>query len=355
MEKEYAVKKEDYISFGKQIIMKKGIPEEHAGILIQTLLDADEKGVITHGFYRLKTYLQQIERGNINVTPNIKKIKEGKNIKVIDGDNGLGSVVSYYAMQEAIQISKERGIGVVGVRNSNHFGAAAYFAELASRKNQIGIIMTNASPAIAPTGSSKPILGNNPWSISVPTNVGQPPITLDIANSVVARGKIRIKALSGESIPLGWALNSKGKPTTNAEEALKGIILPIGDYKGYGITLMIDILSGVLTGAAFGNKVPGVEEDGRRNNGHLFISMDVEAFMELDEFTNRVNELVEIIKSAPKINEAAQILLPGEIEWGKKLEQQGENVKIPERIFNLMNSLSEQYKLELINYSLVSQ
>lgn len=353
MEKIFLLSNEDYVSLGKQIVMEKGVSSKHAEILMFSLLDADQKGIYTHGFYRLKTYIEQINRGNINHRPYIKKIKDSKNIQIIDGDNGLGSVVSYTAISEAIKMSSERGIGVVGVRNSNHFGTAAYFAEVASKKDQIGIVMTNASPAIAPTGSNKPVLGNNPWSISVPTNLGYP-ITLDIANSVAARGKIRLKALNGEQIPLGWALNSKGEPTTDATEALEGIILPIGDYKGYGITLMIDILSGVLTGAAFGNQVPGVEEDGRRNNGHLFISLDVESFMDITEFKNRIDELTNIVKSAPKINERTKILLPGEIEWNTKLNQQN-TVKLPERIFNFMSSLCEESKLQLPEYKLIHE
>jgi LDH2 family malate/lactate/ureidoglycolate dehydrogenase len=350
----FLLNNDNYISVGKQIIMEKGIESKHAEILMLSLLDADEKGIYTHGFYRLPTYIKQIDRGNINHSPNIKNIKDSKNIKIIDADNGLGSVVSFTAISEAVTMSSERGVGVVGVRNSNHFGTASYFAEMAAKQNQIGIVMTNASPAIAPTGSNKPILGNNPWSISVPTNLGYP-ITLDIANSVAARGKIRLKALSGESIPLGWALNSKGEPTTDANEALEGIILPIGDYKGYGITLMIDILSGVLTGAAFGDQVPGVEEDGKRNNGHLFISLDVESFMDINEFKSRIDQLTEIVKTAPKINKETRILLPGEIEWNTKLNQRLNTVKLPERIFNLMSSLCEEYNLQLPEHELVQE
>lgn len=352
MEKTYLINNNDYINLGKQVLIKLGVSSKHAELIMLNLLDSDKKGIYTHGFYRLDTYIQQIKRGNINPRPKIETIKDSSNVKLIDGDDGFGYVVSYYAMEEAINISSNRGIGVVGVRKSNHFGAAAYYAEMASKKDQIGIVMTNASPGIAPTGSLKPVLGNNPWSISVPTNLGYP-ITLDIANSVTARGKIRLKALNGEPIPLGWALNEKGEPTTSAQEALKGVLLPIGDYKGYGITLMIDILTGVLTGSKFGDQVPLVDEDGKRNNGHLFISLDVKSFIGLSEFKNRIDELTKIVKSAPKINEEVDILLPGEKEWKTKLSQNLNSVKVPNRIFNFIETLSSQYNLQIPNYEVM--
>ncbi|MBP1155841.1 MULTISPECIES: Ldh family oxidoreductase [unclassified Paenibacillus] len=353
MDKVYTLGCSDYINMGKDILSHTGVSEEHAEILMSHLLDSDEKGIYTHGFYRLPTYLKQIKRGNINPRPNIQKLKSGPIVQLLDGDDGLGAIVSYYAMQEAIQTSSERGIGVVGVRRSSHFGAAAYYAEMPARSNQIGIVFSNASPGIAPTGSLTPVLGNNPWSISVPTNLNYP-ITLDIANSVAARGKIRLAALKGESIPFGWAINKYGEPTADPQEALEGAILPIGDYKGYGITLMIDILSGVLTGANFGDQVPGVEEDGVRNNGHLFISLNIEAFMNITEFKQRVDELVRMVKAAPKISEETEILLPGEREWARKLGQNQATVTIPEQMFDVVAALCREYAIDLPEVQMIN-
>jgi L-2-hydroxycarboxylate dehydrogenase (NAD+) len=340
MEKSYLLDTEGYKSLGKLLLSKVGVPNEHAEILMLSLLDSDQKGIYTHGFYRLPTYLKQINRGNINPVPVIKQEKKGRTICLIDGDGGLGSVISHYGMQEAVNMSRESGIGVVSVSGSNHFGTAAYYSEMAALDNKIGISMTNASPAIAPTGGKKAVLGNNPWSISVNTNLGHP-ITLDMANSV-ARGKIRLKALAGEPIPVGWALNSKGEPTVDANEALEGVILPIGDHKGYGITLMIDILTGVLSGAYFGNQNPLIDEDGKRNNGHLFIALDIEAFMRLDEFKSRVDELIELVKSVPRIDEDKEIFLPGEFEWKKKMSQKENTIEMPERVINLIESLCKE-------------
>lgn len=348
METTYILRNEEYERLGKTALTHVGVSSEHAEIVMKSLLDSDQKGIHTHGFFRLPTYIKQINRGNINPKPMIQLIDKSPNIKVLDGDSGLGSVNSFYAMQEAIKLSQDRGIGVVGVRKSNHFGTAAFYAELAASQDQIGIVMTNASPAIAPTGGKKPVLGNNPWSISVPTHLAHP-ITLDMANSV-ARGKIRMKALKGEPIPLGWALNAQGHPTTSAKEALEGIILPIGDHKGYGITLMIDILAGVLTGAYFGDQNPGIEVDGKRNNGHLFISLNTEAFMSVEEFKERTEELINMVKSVPKINENTEIYLPGELEWKTKLGQQQGKLKIPERILTVMLSFCKEHHIQLPDY-----
>lgn len=352
METSYVLRNDEYVRIGKTALTQVGVSSEHSEIVMQSLLDSDQKGIHTHGLFRLPTYIKQINRGNINPLPTIRLMEKGPNIELLDGDSGLGSVNSFYAMEEAIKLSREKGIGVVGVRKSNHFGTAAYYAELAASQNQIGIVMTNASPAIAPTGGKKSVLGNNPWSISVPTHIGHP-ITLDMANSVAARGKIRIKALKAEPIPVGWALNSDGEPTTDAKEALEGIILPIGDHKGYGITLMVDILAGVLTGAYFGDQNPGIEEDGKRNNGHLFISLNPDAFMSVDEFKSRIDELINIVKSVPKINENSEIYLPGELEWKVKLAQEQGKIKLPERILTGILSFCQEQQIQLPDYTQV--
>ena len=347
MEKIYRFRSSAYIEIGKEILKQVGVPEEHAAILMENFLDCDQKGIYTHGIFRLPTYVNQIKRGNINPQPNIRKINGDSAVAVIDGDGGLGAVVAYYAMEETLNISAKQGIGVVGVRNSTHFGAAAYYAEMASRQNYIGIVFTNASPGIAPTGSLKPLLGNNPWSISVPTHLPYP-ITMDIANSIVARGKIRLARSKGEPIPLGWALNKHGEPTTDPQEALDGgAILPIGDYKGYGITLMIEILTGVLTGAALSFENPGVEQDGKRNNGHLFLAMDIERFMGVEAFKQRVDDLVEAVKTAPRIHADREILLPGEIEWSRKLGQEQDTVELSESIYRALSELSAAFGLEI--------
>ena len=345
MAKTFYLNRKEYISLGKAFLCKVEVPDAHAEILMETLLDADEKGIHTHGFFRLPTYIEQIKRGNINPNPKISIEERGITIRLMHGGGGLGSVISSLAMQEAIKLSRDYGVGIVSVNGSNHFGTAAYYSEMAAKENQIGIAMTNASPAIAPTGGKKAVLGNNPWSISVNTNLGHP-ITLDMANSV-ARGKIRLKAIAGEPIPIGWALDKDGNPTTDAQEALEGLILPIGDHKGYGITFMIDVLTGVLSGAKFGNQNPLIDEDGKRDNGHLFISFNIGNFMPLEAFRERIDELIEMVKSAPRIDQSREIFLPGEIEWRNKLNQKNGTVAMTENVVKKIEDLCHAYDIPL--------
>lgn len=335
-----------YLQVGQTILQKVGVPEEHARIQMESLLDADQKGVSTHGIFRLPRYVHQVNQGYIHAQPNIKFVKNGPIVKVLDADHSLGAVASYLAMKEAMKLSADKGVGVVAVRRSNHFGTAAFYSELASQNQQIGLVFTNTSPLIAPTGTKKPIVGNNPWSISAPSSLGHP-ITLDIANSIVARGKMRIAAQKGEPIPLGWALDRDGNPTTDPVEAIKGIILPIGEHKGYGISFMIEILAGILTGADFAESMVGVDEDSKRNVGHLFMALNIEHFMPLERFISRVDELVQAVKRAPRIEEEQEAFLPGEIEWRKKkvsMEQQ--TVQLSAKTYQSLLDLCDKYKVD---------
>ncbi|MET3699859.1 LDH2 family malate/lactate/ureidoglycolate dehydrogenase [Bacillus oleivorans] len=329
-----------YIDMGKKALMETGVSHEHAEIQMQSLLESDLRGVFSHGIFRLPRYLEQLKNKYINPSPNIRNFKRNEIIEVLDGDHGLGAIVGTVAMRKAIEKSKKVGVGVVACRKSNHFGTAAYYAEMASSENQIGIVLTNSSPIIAPTGSIRPLIGNNPWSISVPTK-GKP-ITLDLANTIVAKGKLRIAMQNGESIPLGWALDQNGKPTTDPKEALKGVVLPIGEYKGYGIALMVEILAGIITGADFSVNMVDHDAEGKRNVGHLFISLNLEHFMEITEYYSRIEELIDLIKTSPTLKNDG-VFLPGEKEWNNKSSQLDEYVTLPEKSFQVFNQLFHHY------------
>lgn len=338
----HKVLRSQYVDIGKKALMKTGVSEEHAEFEMRSLLESDLRGVFTHGIFRLPRYLEQLKHQYINPSPNIRNLKEDRIIEVLDGDHGLGAVVGTIAMKRAIEKSVKHGVGVVGCRRSNHFGTAAYYAEMATNENQIGIVFTNSSPIIAPTGSIKPLIGNNPWSISVPTKGNS--ITLDLANTIVAKGKLRIAQQNGESIPLGLALDHMGKPTTDPTEALKGVVLPIGGYKGYGIALMLEILSGVLTGADFSENMVDHDADSKRNVGHLFISINLSHFMELEEFYSRIAVLTDLMKQAPKVDDSQDIFLPGEKEWIHKSNQVDQHVYLQNNSFKVFTKLSSEYE-----------
>lgn len=341
------ITEERYMKIGQAMLEKVGVSKEHANIQMESLLDADQKEIYTHGLFRLPRYVQQLEQGYIHAQPEMAFVHEGPVVKVLDADYSLGAVAGHMAMNEAIKISSAKGVGVVAVRKSNHFGTAAFFAEMASKQQQIGLVFTNTSPQIAPTGTKKPIIGNNPWSISVPSSLGHP-ITLDMANSIVARGKMRIAAQKGEQIPLGWALDREGRPTTDPLEAIKGIVLPIGGYKGYGISLMIEILAGVLTGSDYAEKMVDLDVNQKRNVGHLFISLNIEQFMHFKQFVSRVDELVQFIKNAPRIKEEEEAFLPGEIEWKKKkVNERQKSVQLSLKTLDALRDLVRKHQIEM--------
>ncbi len=233
------------------------------------------RGVDTHGVYRMLVYSAKLKGGFINPKPNLRIIKETPATALIDGGNNLGQVVGYRAMETAIQKAKAVGVSFVSVRNSNHFGTCAHFSMMALRNNMIGMAFTNASAQIAPTGGVDKLLANNPWSIAVPSGK-KFPIVLDMANSVIARGKIRLAAKEGRSIPLGWAVTKDGEPTSDPNAALEGLTLPVGGYKGYCITLMVDMLSGVLADSCYGPRTKGMDiVDAIAGIGHAFVAIDI--------------------------------------------------------------------------------
>ena len=205
-------------------------------------------------------------------------------IAVMDGKDAMGQVLTARAMQDAIRRAKAHGIGAVALRNSNHFGTAMYFTLMAARSGCVGFLSTNASPAMAPWGGRKKTVGTNPWSWAAPAG-SHAPMVLDIANTGVARGKIYLAKQKGVAIPEGWAINAAGAPTTDPDEAIDGIILPMAQHKGYAIAAMMDVLSGVLTGSAFGAGVHGpYQTEHRSGAGQLMIALDIAAFQPLAEF-----------------------------------------------------------------------
>jgi len=331
---------EEYLIAGNELLDSVSVSQKDAEIIMASLLDADLKGINTHGVFRLPRYMEQLSNGHITAKPEIKAVRSNAIMEVLDGDHGPGSVVAKEAMERALQKSRQLGVGVTAVRNGNHFGVAAYYAEMAAMEGKVGIVLTNSSPAIAPTGSIKRLIGNNPWSISVPHTPH--PITLDMANSISSKGKLRVAMQKGEKIPYGWALDSEGNPTDDPQKALEGIVLPIGDYKGYGIALMVEILSGVLTGSDFSESMVDHDANAKRNVGHLFIVLDVAQLMSLDEYKQRLTILTSAIHSAPRIP-GKHVYLPGEIEWETKQGQREGEVRVPQKTVQSFIDLCERY------------
>jgi LDH2 family malate/lactate/ureidoglycolate dehydrogenase len=333
---------ETLVEFCTNVFEKLGVPHEDALIAANAIVGCNLRGVDTHGVIRMLVYTAKLKKGSVNPRPNIHPIRETKGTALIDGNNGLGQVVGYRAMEIAIKKAREVGISCVSVRNSNHFGTCAHYSLMAPTQDMIGIALTNTSPSIAPTGGAEKMLANNPWSIAVPAGK-QFPVVLDMANSVVAKGKIRQAAKEGRSIPLEWAVDKNGQPTTDAKAALDGFLLPVGGYKGYGITLMMDLLTGVLSNSCYGPRVKGVDSaEGIAGIAHTFMAIDVAAFDNVAEFKARMDAYISEIKGSKKAAGVETIFMPGEIEFLKVQERRQKGIPIHNNVVKDLRKIAEE-------------
>ncbi|WP_209121246.1 Ldh family oxidoreductase [Alkalihalobacillus sp. BA299] len=339
MKNDVTVHSDEIRQKAEKIFTNHGLSTKDSMIVTDTLVEANLRGTDTHGIVLVDTYIKRLIAGSLNKEPNIHFTKDSLLVSVIDGDNGLGQIISYQAMEKAIEKALNVGIGMSAVNNSNHFGTAAYYSMMAAEKGCIGITLSNASPRLAPWGGITPTYGNNPWSIAVPTNQSFP-IVLDIANSLVAFSKILTAKDRNEDIPLDWALDSDGKPTSNPDLAY--LLQPMAGHKGYGISVMVEILSSVLANAAIGKDVGKYNslEEGQ-NVGHTFIALKIEEFMEKELFFERVQYFIHQLKSTELARDTNKIYLPGEIEYERKLDRLKNGIPVPESILATIESLSK--------------
>ncbi|MHB8908145.1 MAG: Ldh family oxidoreductase [Syntrophales bacterium] len=329
---------EGLTGFCLSVFEKLGMTREEAAIAADALVRCNLRGVDTHGALRMLVYTEKLKRGFINPKPALRTLRETGATALIDGDNGFGQVVGSRAMDIAVRKAREVGVSCVSVRHSNHFGACAHYSMMALPHDMIGIALTNASPQIAPTGGAEKLLGNNPWSVAVPAGE-RFPVVLDMANSVVARGKIRLAGKEGRPIPHGWALTLDGEPTTDPKAALAGFLMPVGGYKGYGTTLMVDLLTGVLANSSYGPRVNGLDiVDAMGGVGHTFIAVSIAAFDEVAAFKARMDAYIDEIKGSKKAKGVEVIYLPGEPEFLK--EQTRRQTGIPLHV-NIINDLKK--------------
>lgn len=328
--------------FCAKVFSKLGVPLDHAKIAARVLTEADLRGTETHGVARLPIYAKRLQLNLINKQPRIRATCEVAGGAIIDGDNGLGQVVAHGAMSLCIEKARKNGVAFVAVNNSNHFGIGAYYAMMALEKDMIGVVTTNTSPLMAPFGGKEAFLGTNPMAISVPAGK-ENPIVLDMATSLVSRGKIEMYARKGEDIPLGWAIDADGLPTANPIEALKGTLLPMGGPKGYGLSLIVDILSGVLAGAAVGNSIGSLfgNMDRPQNVGHFMMAIDIAKFRPLHEFKDAMDKYIISIKESAPAKGVQRIFLPGEIEFLKAKERMEKGISINPIVVQELLSLAK--------------
>tara|TARA_B100000674_G_scaffold485918_1_gene493505 strand:+ start:1450 stop:2457 length:1008 start_codon:yes stop_codon:yes gene_type:complete len=321
----------------KKLIIKTfknyGLNNEHARICANALLNAELVGAHSHGLSRLVSYCNRIKKKVINPKPQIKIKKIAPSITHIDADNGVGFIGADLGIKHSILNAKKTGIGFVGVKNSGHFGLSGYYAEKAAKKGLIALCFTNAPPAIPPHGAKKTLFGTNPICFAAPTGT-KIPFVLDASVSIINRGKIRRAAKLGEKIPKGVALDKNGNPTIDPKKALSGLQLPIASFKGSGFAWMVDILSGVITGANHRGKVKDPFDDfsGPQNVGHLFIVFKPNLFIK--NYTKRIKENIKSVKKLPKIKGVKKILFPGENKAERYKKNINKKINIPKKILN---------------------
>jgi LDH2 family malate/lactate/ureidoglycolate dehydrogenase len=332
----------------KGVFVHEGLSEEDAALVADALVRADLRGIESHGVMRIPIYVKRLRLGLINPRPSIQIIREQAAVALVDGDNGMGQVVATHAMREAIRRANAYGIGVVAVRNSNHFGMAAYFAMQALPHGMIGLALSNAPATMAPWGGSRPYLGTNPMAVAIPSQA-EPPIILDMAMSVVARGKIILAAQQGVPIPPGWAINERGEPTTDPVQALAGAVLPFGGPKGYALAVIVEVLAGILANAAFGPHVGGLYGNfsSPQRLGHFLAALNVRAFLPLDLFLERIDQLIREIRAVPPTAEVDRVYLPGEPEWLTEQRRRREGIPLPPEVVQELRVLADEIKLPL--------
>ena len=333
--------------FCTDVLQRMGVPRDEAEITSRTLIASNLRGVDTHGVARLPAYVAKLKGGALQPRVNLTTEKETIATALVDGHGGIGQVIAYRAMQIAIRKAKEAGVSYVAVRNSNHLGACAYYSMMALEHDMVGFAATNASPRLAPVGGSARVLGNNPWSVAVPAG-RRPPIVLDMANSVVAAGRIRTFQREGKPIPAGWALNTDGEPTTDPGEALKGVLVAIGGYKGYGITLMVDLLTGVLANSSYGPRVKGIDQDTEPGGiAHSFMAVDLAAFTDVAAFKARMDAYIDEIKSSKKARGSEVIYVPGEPEHLRVRERLEKGIPLDAAVLEELRAIGKEMGVPL--------
>lgn len=308
-----------------------GLPEADAALVADTLVRADLWGHSSHGVMRAPWYLERVRQGVMRPVTDAVRLVDAGAIALVDGREGVGQVIARDAMLDAVARAKRHGVGVVSVRNSNHHGALGYFTRLAAEAGCIGMLAANGGPAMAPWGGRRMAVGTNPWSIAAPAG-RHAPMMLDIANTVVARGKIFLARQKGAPIPGHWALDAEGRRTTDPVAALEGVILPMAEHKGYAIALMMDVLSGVLSGSGILTEVSSpFKTDKPSRCGHFFLALDIAAFGPRASFEARMEQMIAEVKAVPLAPGHHEILYPGELEARNEARHAREGLELPEK------------------------
>ncbi|MCM3762292.1 Ldh family oxidoreductase [Alkalihalobacillus oceani] len=334
---------EDLIS---KLFLAAGLDDWQSNTISQHLVLASLRGVDSHGIIRVPIYLKRIEEGLTNKQLEVSIERETPSTALIDAKNSSGIAIATKGMQLAVQKAKKYGIALVGIKNSNHCGMLAAYTQYAARQDCIALATTNAPPNMAPWGGRERFFGTNPLSYGIPTG-SETSIVFDMATSVVARGKIISAHKNNQKIPIGWALSKEGKETTDPQEALEGLCLPVGGPKGYGIALLVDVISGLFTGASYGPHIGDLYKDfeNKQNVGHFFFVTRADLFQSLQEFKRSMDKMVKEIKQIPLAEGVERIYLPGEIENKTMKDRKIKGIPVSPEIRNDFIELAIKYQI----------
>ena len=337
--------------FTAAAMMALGLPSKDAAAVATLMVEADMQGSDGHGVIRLAPYAKRILAGGINLNPNIKVVQERTAMALVDGDNGMGHLVMKKATELAIHKARTAGIAWVGSRLSNHAGPASLYARMALQHDMIGLYFAvgNANH-LPPWGGLDMLLSTNPIAAAIPT-LNEVPVVLDMATTVAAYGKVKAKAQRGEMMPEGWMIDRQGKPLLDPTKSEEGFLLPIGGYKGYGLSLIVGILAGTLNGAAMGRQVIDFNKDfsTTTNTGQAIAIIDPSAFGDITEFKQNVDTLVRELRGSERMPGVDRIWLPGEQSHEKRLSNEAHGIVLAPSLMKQLNDLAAQLNITPLN------
>jgi LDH2 family malate/lactate/ureidoglycolate dehydrogenase len=330
----------------RQVATAVDVAPDDAARFAEALVEADVCGTSTHGVSRLGIYMRRIRRGLIQPRAKLRIERERAATLALDAGNGLGQVMALQALDLLMPRAKAAGVAAATIRQSQHFGALSYYCNLAAERGQILFATTNGEPAMSPAGGCQPYFGTNPIAVSFPTGKGFP-IKIDLATSIVARGNIIAAQKQGRPIPAGWALDPAGEPTTDAAAALLGTVLTMAGHKGFALALMVETFSGVLSGAAVGSAIGSMYKDLDRPQdvGHFFLLLDISAFLDLAEFTRRMDRAIDEIKACRKRPGVEEILVPGERSHRVALRNRRDGIPIDPATHKELAELCREFEI----------
>jgi len=338
----------DLIEFIARVLTNVGLPSADARVVARLMAEADARGADGHGIFRLPQYVRRIQSGGINTRPRIHTIQDHPATALLDGDNAMGHLVMSRAAEIAIQKAKNSGVAWVGARNSNHAGPASLYARMPLAHDMVGLyIAVGSANHLPPWGGIAMLLSTNPIAIAVPGVNGRE-ITLDMATTNAAYGKVKIKAQRNETMPEGWMMDRQGNALTDPKRADEGFLLPIGGPKGYGLALMFGLLAGTLNGAAFGNDVIDFNRDFSTvtNTGHLIVAVNIAAFADVPAFKEKVDGIWELMKSSPLLPGFDEIRLPGERAAKIYADRASNGVPLTPELQNTLDQLADRLGIE---------